>query len=642
MKSFIETQRALLAEIQNGCKRNFVLAKEREETEQKMRQSASMAEISEETPRQEEESEEASAAVTSTGEEESGEGKEGENEAVTDGGESGKETGSQETSSAVDDSDSDTEEEEEDEKVVPASGGASSANDGTPKPASPAHQSPSSVSSCSRSLSGGAAQTASPSRTPTSPLSGITVTEAPVPPGTPPSPGRCISVSSPGRGHKIFMVTRVESPPEQPSLLAQLQAWKEQDRASQTQSQTVNQTKPSPGPSPNPKDAAAASPGPSGAAERQPDLQAQKEGNPAEQVFDPLGVQSVQPNPPALQPQKPLAETDSSATLEKQPNMASVVGVKEDLKESSLELSTEPKQPTSEGQTAAVATATPTPNTPEQQSEAGPNTHTQPQPSAGSTGALTSPEQVQETQSGSQTPAQAGEPIAAEQKASRTIPEPAAQEQQSGETPQESEQRQQPQQQTVEEQCALPGAPSEDAGKPELIVALETPEEKPDSCPGSEQHSSGQTLEEELEAELEVAEKELRLVSDQQHHPSQPVDCLVDSPALLPSLEDAATTTTTPAQEQITVTEVEERATVTTLNADTPQAEESSSGDSPDESSTDDGESATAEPSGAALPNGLKPEFALHLLDPEGPKPGSCVMEHGGYSSPPQHHRATE
>ena len=55
MKSFIETQRALLAEIQNGCKRNFILAKEKEETEQKMRQSASMAEIATEDGTTEEE-----------------------------------------------------------------------------------------------------------------------------------------------------------------------------------------------------------------------------------------------------------------------------------------------------------------------------------------------------------------------------------------------------------------------------------------------------------------------------------------------------------------------------------------------------------------------------------------------------------
>ncbi|NXN36650.1 PPR37 phosphatase, partial [Rhinoptilus africanus] len=46
VKSFIETQKALLAEIQNGCKRNFILAKEKEEKEQKLQQSASMPEIS--------------------------------------------------------------------------------------------------------------------------------------------------------------------------------------------------------------------------------------------------------------------------------------------------------------------------------------------------------------------------------------------------------------------------------------------------------------------------------------------------------------------------------------------------------------------------------------------------------------------
>ncbi|NXX99338.1 PPR37 phosphatase, partial [Centropus bengalensis] len=46
VKSFIETQKTLLAEIQDGCKRNFILAKEKEENEQKPQQSASMPEIS--------------------------------------------------------------------------------------------------------------------------------------------------------------------------------------------------------------------------------------------------------------------------------------------------------------------------------------------------------------------------------------------------------------------------------------------------------------------------------------------------------------------------------------------------------------------------------------------------------------------
>uniref|UniRef100_A0A096MDU6 Protein phosphatase 1 regulatory subunit 37 n=1 Tax=Poecilia formosa TaxID=48698 RepID=A0A096MDU6_POEFO len=142
VKSFIETQRALLTEIQNGCKRNFILAKEKEETEEKMKLSASMAEIAtEDGTREEEEDEPASETSPDT------------------------------TAPPGNlDSDSDTEDEGE----------------------------------------------ASPARAPAL-ISGITVTESmvPAPPGTPPSPGRCISVSSPGRGHKIFMVTRVESPPEQ-------------------------------------------------------------------------------------------------------------------------------------------------------------------------------------------------------------------------------------------------------------------------------------------------------------------------------------------------------------------------------------------------------------------------------------------
>ncbi|KFP69115.1 Protein phosphatase 1 regulatory subunit 37, partial [Cariama cristata] len=55
VKSFIETQKALLAEIQNGCKRNFILAKEKEEKEQKLQQSASMPEITVTEPLEEDE-----------------------------------------------------------------------------------------------------------------------------------------------------------------------------------------------------------------------------------------------------------------------------------------------------------------------------------------------------------------------------------------------------------------------------------------------------------------------------------------------------------------------------------------------------------------------------------------------------------
>ncbi|KAM9801639.1 protein phosphatase 1 regulatory subunit 37 [Neosynchiropus ocellatus] len=197
VKSFIETQRALLAEIQNGCKRNFILAKEKEETEQKMRQSASMAEIATEDGTREEEEE------TGKNEEktEAGEGQEAEKKPET-GSQlgAGTEAGGPQV---TEDSDSDTEDEEEVQVVT------------KPPPRSNAQTEKTSETPCGEKQTPVAASSPSPTAAGPNIISGITVTEAPVPPGTPPSPGRCISVSSPGRGHKIFMVTRVESPPEQ-------------------------------------------------------------------------------------------------------------------------------------------------------------------------------------------------------------------------------------------------------------------------------------------------------------------------------------------------------------------------------------------------------------------------------------------
>uniref|UniRef100_A0A8C6SBR3 Protein phosphatase 1 regulatory subunit 37 n=1 Tax=Neogobius melanostomus TaxID=47308 RepID=A0A8C6SBR3_9GOBI len=191
VKSFIETQRALLSEIQNGCKRNFILAKEKEENEQKMRLSASMAEI---------------ATEDGTGVEQEAEHLEdpgdGPKKDVEEEGKPGSaaETGSQseESSGKVDppavvDSDSDTEDEEA--MVLSKAPPAPAPSDPRPSDPPPA--------------AGGS-----------STIPNITVTEAAVPTGTQPSPGRCISVSSPGRGRKIFMVTRVESPPEQKQLQA--------------------------------------------------------------------------------------------------------------------------------------------------------------------------------------------------------------------------------------------------------------------------------------------------------------------------------------------------------------------------------------------------------------------------------------
>ncbi|KAG8515343.1 Protein phosphatase 1 regulatory subunit 37 [Galemys pyrenaicus] len=146
VKSFIETQKALLAEIQNGCKRNFVLAREREEEEQRLQLSASMPEIAVSEPQPEEGPEE-------RGDEPAAEAQE--NGAPGPG--------------PASDSDSDSDQEEDGERAE------------APCPA---------LVPPTDSLGPG---DRSPPSSPTE---------------------QRISVSSPGRGHKVFVVTRVESPPE--------------------------------------------------------------------------------------------------------------------------------------------------------------------------------------------------------------------------------------------------------------------------------------------------------------------------------------------------------------------------------------------------------------------------------------------
>ncbi|XP_045148613.1 protein phosphatase 1 regulatory subunit 37 [Echinops telfairi] len=157
VKSFIETQKALLAEIQNGCRRNFVQAREREEQEQRLQLSASMPEISVTEPPPD-----AEPATEAR-----------ENGAPEPGPGPGPDS----------DSDSDSEDEERDE----------------------ADSDQSSSAPC--------------------PIL-VPPTDSPdpgdrTPSGSPSTPKeQRISVSSPGRGHKVFVVTRVESPPERPALPA--------------------------------------------------------------------------------------------------------------------------------------------------------------------------------------------------------------------------------------------------------------------------------------------------------------------------------------------------------------------------------------------------------------------------------------
>lgn len=152
MKSFIETQKALLAEIQNGCKRNFVLAREREEKEQRLQLSASMPEITVTEPQPDDEPREQPAAEA-------------------------QENGAPDPSPGPDsDSDSDSEGEDGDE------------------------------------ADGERAEAPCPALVPPTDSPGPGDRS---PPGCPSSPAeQRISVSSPGWGHKVFVVTRVESPPE--------------------------------------------------------------------------------------------------------------------------------------------------------------------------------------------------------------------------------------------------------------------------------------------------------------------------------------------------------------------------------------------------------------------------------------------
>lgn len=158
VKSFIETQKALLAEIQNGCKRNFVLVREQEEKQQ-LQPSASMPEITITAPQPLEEPGDLPDMGAQNGAPNPGPGP---------------------------DSDSDQEEEEEKQQDQQRNEGGADQSPSAPCPA---------LVLSMDSLG----------------------PEAKSPPGNPSSPTeQRISVSSPGRGHKVFVVTRVESPPERP------------------------------------------------------------------------------------------------------------------------------------------------------------------------------------------------------------------------------------------------------------------------------------------------------------------------------------------------------------------------------------------------------------------------------------------
>lgn len=204
VKSFIETQKALLAEIQNGCKRNFILAKEKEEKEQKLQQSASMPEITVTEPLEEDPAENSRDGSATSAPEEGEEAREtpmasenGDTEPAEDGDDGKNMT----------DSDSDTDEETDAgletkdlSETLPKSPGST---DGASAPQplltleKPRDRPPSlHITEESQCDAGVGSPAVSPASTPSQ------------------GNERRISVSSPGRGHKIFVVTRVESLPE--------------------------------------------------------------------------------------------------------------------------------------------------------------------------------------------------------------------------------------------------------------------------------------------------------------------------------------------------------------------------------------------------------------------------------------------
>ncbi|KAM9318243.1 protein phosphatase 1 regulatory subunit 37 [Pholidichthys leucotaenia] len=492
VKSFIETQRALLAEIQNGCKRNFILAKEKEENEQKMRQSASMAEIATEDGTRADEEQEAAS-------------EEKPDETTEKESQTSSQTGARESEVNVPqtnlESDSDTEDEEEaDVATKPSSTNSSSvSNQTTPQSHTVVSQSPVSASHTASPPS------ASPAVGPTV-ISSITVTETAAPPGTPPSPGRCISVSSPGRGHKIFMVTRVESPPEP----------KPQTTPPAASKKPVNMNKP-----------------------------------------------TAQQTVPSTSPQTQLTQ--------------------EEVKECSDCKNTEPSP-------VALNTA---------------QTH--------------KPEPRSTTLHTENVKAKSLEPDAADARlqtpAERPQPEPAHVEVKQEDGQKQSDKLNQPMTSLPVPQQLTVSALEQ---KNNLVSASEETQtsNQPDETAGG---LSANLTEKEEQSQEELIPKQQTEAGETETEPVLSVQAPsvtqggADPPEGEASTSPASTSSEEAAEE----------------NPNSPLEEDRE--ESADESSADDGEcfaDALEEEVIGSLPNGLKPEFSLHLLDTETPKPGSCVMEH--------------
>ncbi|XP_040929308.1 protein phosphatase 1 regulatory subunit 37 isoform X2 [Betta splendens] len=534
VKSFIETQRALLAEIQNGCKRNFILAKEKEENEQKMRQSASMAEISTEDGAEEEEEEPASDN-RSDGEEQ--QEKNAESTAQT----SSQSEPSSDTSipQMNIESDSDTEDEEEEEVVTkssPTSDSSTHSNQTTTKIEALVTQPP----------SGASHPSSSPSASPTggqNVVSSITVMESSAPPGTPPSPGRCISVSSPGRGHKIFMVTRVESPPEQQQQQQQQQLLQIALPASSSQTKEASK---------EPTDA----------------TPPQTQTTPASQTPTQTLLTLKENSPPPSKDCK-LTEQSSVALFASTPDTTQMHTL-------------EP-----------ISITQPTPSTLDPD-VTHPSLHSPGLLSAVSPVQITVPQPCEEATEGTNNPL-------CEQRVEEETEKGSVADRQlmSSDSAEEELDKQSQGQQQPELQNEL-AYPSEQAQSPKQVEEEDKNEmlsEEKQEAPQAEEPSVTEGVSDLDQAGPEADEQGVDAVLSVQTNQQAP------SVALHPASTEP-------------------------VEASTDSLEEEESADENSDEGECFAEALDGEVVASALPNGLKPEFSLHLLEAESPKPGSCVMEH--------------
>uniref|UniRef100_A0A8C7KXW8 Protein phosphatase 1 regulatory subunit 37 n=1 Tax=Oncorhynchus kisutch TaxID=8019 RepID=A0A8C7KXW8_ONCKI len=700
VKSFIDTQRSLLAEIQNGCKRNFILAKEKEETEQQMH-SASMAEIATEDRTEEEDG-------ADSGEHVEKDGKDGECE----GGEEGVKdpeslTDSQSTVCSEGivlplllESDSDTDDDEEEEVVLSKAPTVSPVPKHTgPSLRAATNQHPLSASQMPTALSTPPATGAF--------ISGITVTEATGPPGTPPSPGRCISVSSPGRGHKIFMVTRVESPSDQQQVLGKIGLSNPQASKEPVVS-LVKQTthRPQPPSQPSQEEVRTEQTQPQTTPLTQEVTQSLTEQTQPQTTPTPLTQEVTQSLTEQTQPQStPLTQVRQSLTEQTQPQ---TMPTTQELVQSFDESQTiDPKQmeqsPVAPEEPSSEEAVVETPNDPSETLELPSNLLTQPteeevegvldrsqpvlaeqsprtaaQPSHTpslptedvATQSLASPQQTEqmvettteprlEQSAVEQQSTEAvleGEEVVVEKEVSQDpVEETFCEQSQTSTEEVEMQSERLPQQEQASDTVQQPLVPqlamqtnTKPLGGLLLTAPLKSqpetlqpdsellpPEQEPaETLPQAhrqvvpESPSEQGATESEAEQELYLSEEEQQQLAQQalpvqveQQQQQRPVLEQLQQQPLQP---EGQSQTTLPAEPSPVSAETDTSLKVEGRSSP-PKAEES-----PDESSTDEGESVEEEMMGSALPNGLKPEFALHLLDTEGPKPGpgSCVMEH--------------